>query len=444
MAHRETPIEQEGSRLRNKYRRAFSWRLSEPSENRQSKITGAIRLSLSEYPDILEDYLYVSRKRRNNATAIAQLQMQLLQELAVQEQAIKHYKANQSTDSAEREFVDSQIFHHRLISNAVRQIGDGIAWREFRYDRSVPRILSEHPVKQVILAEGIVAELNEWSSIFYQASRRAIINAITNCIAIGDITAVDEDGGVELIEVKSGKTKSSRKIRQKNQLKRAAGILDTGFGLIDGRQVKIASMPLHPKNHLAELKDLLEECGNKGWSSRLVAPHCYVECVDFRKLGDLKTESPKMEEVHRLTGEEWGSDKISVMSSMEIITFAPNLAPFSIFPFDDRTCIELAIGAKSFRTFLNMSEVIRAFERSGWTSEGSLEDALDKTKGEAVAILKKGGFLCHLPPGDFGRLQFEMLNPESLLEQCEYIRSLGPGTTEYGVWTLDGEGEQWN
>ncbi len=246
----------DASRVRNRYRRAFSWRLSEPSANRQHEIAGAVRLSLGDYPDILEDYLYLSRKRRGNATAIAQLQIHLLHDLAVQEQAVKDYKARRPSGPKQQEFFQSQIFHHRLISNTIRNIGDGIAWRYFGYDRSIPRVLSEHPVKQVVLADGLAAELNEWGSIFHQASRRAIINAITNCIGIGDVTAVDEDGSVELIEVKSGKTKLSRKIRQKNQLKDAAGILGTGTGIVDGKSAKIASMPLRPTNYLPGLRDL--------------------------------------------------------------------------------------------------------------------------------------------------------------------------------------------
>src|ERR1700722_1163821 len=100
-------------------------------------------------------------------------------------------------------------------------------------------------------------------------------------------------------------------------------------------------MPLTPKNHLDDLKSLLNECDNSGWSSRLIAPHCYVECVSLRKLGDWETEAPKMEEAHRPVGQKWADDNVTVMNSMEIITFAPNLAPFSIFPFDDRTCVEL-------------------------------------------------------------------------------------------------------
>ena len=435
----------DATRLRNRYRRAFSWRLSEPNANRQHEIAGAVRLSLGDYPDILEDYLYISRKRRGNATAIAKLQIHLLHDLAVQEQAVKDYKARTPSGPKEQEFLQSQTFHHRLISNTIRNIGDGIAWRDFGYDRSIPRILSEHPVKQVILADGLAAELNEWGSIFYQASRRAIINAITNCIGIGDVTAIDEDGSVELIEVKSGKTKSSRKIRQKNRLKDAAGILGTGVGIIDGKSVKIASIPLRVANYLPELSGLLEQCGAEGWSSRLVAPHCYVECVDLRKLGEWKVEGPKMEEAYRPLMEKWHADTVQMMTSMDLMTFCPNLAPFSIFPFDDRTCIDLAIGAKSYATYLNLSQVLREFEASGWVVESSLEDAIAKTNGDAIAILRKAGFICHLPPGDFAKLQFELLSPATLIQECEYIRGLGPSVGEgYGVWTLDGEAEQWN
>jgi hypothetical protein len=282
------------------------------------------------------------------------------------------------------------------------------------------------------------------ASIFHQASRTAIINAVTNCIGIGDITAVDGEGNVELIEVKSGKTKSSRKIRQRNQLKDAAGILGTGEGIIDDKQVRIASIPITPENYLGELRNLLDECGSYGWSSGRIAPHCYVECVDFRKLGELDDVTPKMEEAYRRAAGKWDGERVTSMNSMDIITFCPNVAPFSIFPFDDRTCIELAIGAKAFLTRLNLDQMLREFEANGWTIESSFDNAIAQTNGDAIVVLKKGGFFCHVPPGDFGKLQFEMLSPATLIEECEYIRGLGPTAAQgYGIWTLEGEATQW-
>jgi len=438
------------SRLANKYRRAFKWRVSRGGDGIESGVAGAVHLATSDYPEILEDYLYVSRKRRNNKTAISKLQLQMLNDILVQERSIKHYKEKLSADSdvsapAAQNFIKSQVFAHGLISNTIRQIGDGIAWRSFGYDRFTQRVLCSHPVKQTVLAEGTVAELDEWSSINDEQGRMAVFNALTNCIGIGDITAVDANGDVELIEVKSGKGKGGRLVRQKNRLKHAAGILNTGTGVVEGKSITSGSLPIVPKNYLAELNTMLQQAGDDGWSSGLLAPHCHVECIDLKKLGKHDQVAPKLDEAYRRHTVKWNQDLASRGCSLDAINFIPNVAPFSIFPFDDRTCIELATGAKFFTSHINAAEVIRQFEASGWLVECALDEAIEKTKGEAVLIVTKGGFFCHIPPGDFAKLQFEMLDPSTLIDECELISGSDPKIAGgYGVWTYAGEAAQWN
>lgn len=432
-------------RRANRYRRAFTWRVGRGRSEGKAETTGLVHLATSDYPDILEDYLYVSRRRRNNKTAIAKLQLQMLGDISVQERSIKHYKERLSEEGAPQDFIKSQITAHELIANAIRQIGDGLAWRSVGYDRFTQQILCANAVKQAVVADGTIAELEEWSAINDQKGYRAIINAVTNCISIGDITAIDTNGDVELIEVKSGKTKSRRLTRQKNRLRDATGVLTTGTGIVEGKSIVAASTPITPRNYLPRLKLLLAEAGEHGWSSELVAPHCYVECVDVGKLAGLDAAASAMEDAYNHHIKQWGEDLASRGCSLNIIAFTPNVAPFSIFPFDDRTCIELMIGAKVFTTYINAAEVLKVFTEAGWFVESALEEAVVKTNGEAVVIMKKGGFYCYVPPADFAKLQFELLNPGTLLEEFESIRACAPDAAGgYSVWTFDGEATQWD
>jgi hypothetical protein len=273
-----------------------------------------------------------------------------------------------------------------LIANAIRQIGDGLAWRSFGYDRFTQQILCANAVKQTILADGTIAELEEWSSINDQKGYRAIVNAVTNCVTIGDITVIDDNGNVELIEVKSGKTKSRRLTRQKGRLRDAAGVLTTGTGIVEGKAIVAASIPITPRNYLHRLKTLLAEAGERGWSSELLAPHCYVECVDFGKLAGIEAPASVMEDAYNHHTKQWG--KSSRGCSLNIIAFTPNVAPLSIFPFDELTCIELMIGAKIFTTYINAGEILKVFTEAGWFIESALDEAVAKTNGEAVLIMR--------------------------------------------------------
>jgi hypothetical protein len=78
-----------------KYRRSFDWRVSHGTRGSiKTDTTAMVRLSTSDFPDILEDFLEISRKRSNNPTALARLQIHMLEELMVQESAVRHYRDN--------------------------------------------------------------------------------------------------------------------------------------------------------------------------------------------------------------------------------------------------------------------------------------------------------------------------------------------------------------
>ncbi|MGA7218041.1 MAG: hypothetical protein WBX38_06990 [Candidatus Sulfotelmatobacter sp.] len=213
-----------------KYGRAFDWRMSHGSEPLSNEAAaGMSRLSSSDFPDILEDFLSISRKRQQNPTALARLQVHMLEELLIQEAAVKQYRERLGELESTREsnaagefekeikFTKGQRFFYRMYANAIRAIGDGIAWRAFGYDRAAMR-LSERETKQHLSNEGTIYELREWSYHFETGSGIAILNALTNCLAIGDVTVVGHDGSIEIVEVKSSRTKSSRKVRQRQAM----------------------------------------------------------------------------------------------------------------------------------------------------------------------------------------------------------------------------------
>jgi hypothetical protein len=266
--------------LPNMYRRNFSWMVSHGQPMSDAETAGMAYLATSDYPDILEDFLFLSRRRQRNRTALAKLQIQILSELATTEQAIKHYKSKLEVAGEHRSMVEAEIFRYRMVANALRIIGDGIAWRTLKFDRIIPRVLSSHPVKHVISERGMQAEVDEFLAI-NRTKSIPLFNAITNCLAIGDITSVGPDDSVEIVEVKTSNTSDRRKTRQKVKLRETVQFLDDGGGPIEGRNVAIHRLPIVPRNYLIELHNLLKESEERGWSSAVVGSHCFVECVDF-------------------------------------------------------------------------------------------------------------------------------------------------------------------
>jgi len=420
---------------------------------------GMSHLGSSDFPDILEDFLSISRKRQKNPTALARLQVHMLEEVLNQESAVKHYRerladleskkeaATSEETQKEIRFVKGQRFFHRMYANAIRTIGDGIAWRAFGYDRAAMRLLGERETKQHLSNEGTIQELREWSYQFDRGSGIAILNALTNCLAFGDVTVVGNDGSIEIVEVKSSKTKSSRKVRQRQAMQEVVANLCEGEGQNEGRDVKIEILPITPESYLSKVEELLQTAGERGWAARRITDWLYIEAFDFR---ELKTG----EEIKELTGQtreaaigEWErrGDFVTDMNTLNVISYTPNSAPFSIFPFRSRTCVDLLIGAKFYVSFLNVSAIEREFTKRGWTVQKGFEALMEEKSKESMLEVRKGPFYCNVPPGDFMRMQIETLRPKTLIDAMEVKHRQGPDVdVGYLLALFQDEHKLWN
>lgn len=448
----------------NKYRRAFDWRVSQADDRSLGVSTEAlVRLYRSEFLDLLDDFLDLSRRRQNNRTSLARLQIWLLQELTGQEAGIKHYRdalrtarEKQSADSAnelhtdEIRFYERELFFHRAYANAIRVIGDGLAWRALGFDRAVPRLLSQRATKQNVMSEGLLAELLEWSRTFDQGSGIAIFNSLTNCLAFGDVTLIRPDNSVEIIEVKSSNTKSGRKVRQRQAMREIVTILESGGGRVEDREVEIEILPIRPETGLDQIEELLKEAGKSGWSAKKVSNSLYVQAIDFQKFDDVESTKTKMKYAKKEVVEAWeaNGDYVMDMRSLDTISFNPNCAPFSIFPFSSRTCVELIVGAKMFTTYLNIDGVAREFEYRGWNIDKTTQQLMaEGNRGSVLNVSKRdphGTFYARIPPADFMRLQMEALRPQTLMNSLEIkFKEAGRGSEGYLLSLFSGESELW-
>jgi hypothetical protein len=447
------------SKIPGKYRRAFNWRLSYGDQTRKSDVLAMARLATSEFPDILEDFLEISRKRQKNWTALSRLQLHMLEELLVQEAAVKHYRDTLSKlganpelvkgepeESQEVAFARQQLFFFRLYANAIRSIGDGIAWRALGFDRAVTRLMSERETKQHLTSDGTEEELREWSYHFESGTGLAILNALTNCLAIGDVTVVREDGSVEIVEVKSSNTKSGRKVRQKHKMSEVVTLLDSGVGENENREVRIEILPITPETGLDQIEELLETASKTGMAAKKISNCLYAEAVDFLALDDAETLQKKADNLRDQVVGEWKrrGDFVVDMNSFDTMAFSPNCAPFSVFPFKPRTCVDLLIGSKLYTTYLNENAVAKEFENRGWIVEKTSEQLMLEGDREAVMVVSKGNFHARIPPADFMRMQTEAMRPKTLIQAYEVKYREGyRGEEGYLLALYSGEPEVW-
>ena len=430
------------SRLRppGKYSRAFGWRVSTPqSSSLKSDLGGLSLLSRSDLPDILEDFLDISRRRKSNRTAISKLQLSMLQEIVFYEAVIKRYKQRleelksssiKDTEESdpEVEALNRDLFVVRVYANAIRSIGDGIAWRALDYDRAVTRLMAEHATKQQVMSEGLTRELLEWSIHFDNGSGIAILNSLTNCLAVGDVTVVKDDGSAEIVEVKSSSAKSRRKVRQKQKMREIVTLLSSGAGDAGYKDVSIEILPIEPESGLSRIGALLSEAEVRGWASDKISNCLYVECFDFEKITSFDAIKVDIESAKDKLIGDWSEqgDFVLDMNSLDLIAFSPNCAPFSIFPFPNRTCIDLLIGKKCYIAHLNQNAVAREFEYRGWTVVKTPEQLVAEGRTDESLLIQKGRFHAAVPPADYMRMQMEALRVRTVISAFETKFREGP------------------
>ncbi len=446
------------------YRRAFDWRLSHATKESIPKAAAAfVTLSSGDYLDIFEDYLAITRKRKGNRLAMAKAQLHLIEELLIAQAAAKQYRKkldelapelakSQSLDDQlhkDCETLERELFLHRTHANCIRSIGDGIAWRTLNYDRAALRALSGKAVKQQILEQGTINELQEWSTAFDTGQGVAIFNALTNWLAVGDITLVKNDQSVEIVEVKSSNVDSGRITRQKQQMRDVSDLLKNGKGTLEGQQISIVRLDARPENDLLGLFALLEEAGRIGFAGGRINNCCYVEAFDFRVMGSAEVAWKQGIEQMKKEVPAWSTDNDFVvrMDSLDILAFTPNCAPFSVFPFPARMCIELLTGAKEYSCFLNLTELGREFERHGWQVEKGPQEFVKEgaRRDSPVFRLRKDRMHPEVPPADLMRIQMETIRPSVVIQTLEEILKRGPDAMgPASLVVYEGERDIWD
>jgi hypothetical protein len=347
------------------------------------------------------------------------------------------------------ETTEREVFFHRAYANCIRAIGDGIAWRALGYDRAVMRALAQRATKQQVLSEGLVSELHEWSRAFDTREGMAILNALTNCLSIGDITIVRSDGTVEIVEVKTSKTKSCRITRQKKEMRKTVELLNFGEGELENNKIEIQVFDITPENGLSDLLALLQKSERDGWAAGLISNCLYAECLDVRAVKDFNRAVKELEHNRERETAAWRErkDLVLPMGSSDIISYTPNCAPLSIFPFPTRTCVDLLTLSKIYQTFLNVTAISREFVHRGWIIEKPPEELLveGRDPDDPMLVVRKNGFHAHVPPAYLMQFQMEALRPKVLVAELELKYKMGPRKAPLASFAVySGEAKIWD
>ncbi len=94
---------------------------------------------------------------------------------------------------------------------------------------------------------------------------------------------------------------------------------------------------------------------------------------------------------------------------------------------------------------INFSEILRIFEKEGWSVENTIFTKKEEELNSEIpfAVIKKGNFYAEIPFAHIARITYEMLNPKVLIATFEEQFKKGPQDTIYSMTNYSKEPSLW-
>ena len=335
------------------------------------------------------------------------------------EEVVAKGRVASAKDEEEKKAIDVALRANKEFIRVLKDIGDGIAWRNLNYQRPLIRLMSENAPTGNIGPDAdtlvrLLGARTRWSD-------RVIINDLTHCLRIADLTIVTRKDRIMLYEVKARKNKTelinvteiSRRIRRYKQAsKQSVRHWIVQYAIIDkkvktpDKEVRIVDLSFPVRTHVSKIKKLIKDAGRENFSAALLEDGYYIELcaldkifqkndrIQFKKqLDSLKPFSP-----HK---NGW-SDMSLCISNYD--TFYEsindrflNFTPYSVLPFSAKDCVRLMMGQLYLRVCFDFKKLKERFEDAGWTVEIRDWKSLEEKNKEVIKKIneRKGGFLEH-------------------------------------------------
>jgi hypothetical protein len=416
---------------------------------------------------VFEDYLHISIRRQSNAFPLMQLQLHLLQDLVYVQKVLSELKGQKDklqahlADHPEEKATiegqmtdrDREINVHEVMRRCIRDIGDGIAWRLFGYDRAVLTELAHRPSGKSVNIEGLESELVEFLNVFQSREGVAILTDLTHFLKLGDLVIKKDGGTFEIVEVKKGHRTSGRITRQRQEMRRVVEFLNLGEKEQEGIRFVIVDADIIPQTVHSSVRRLLARSEKNGSAFDKIGDYLILYAHDAHTLGKIGLDGAKELFENALSYTEGLLDKGDML-----LPFFPddryvnvqNSAPISIFPFPESARIKLMTGATYLSAFVNVSAVLRYFEQRGWKVIATPEECLSESEKQnpriepIIAKLRRDRRTVQLSYHLIGRIGYEFWKPLTLVDMCEVPLNVATELSAWRFTNLIGEGEIWD
>jgi hypothetical protein len=351
------------------------------------------------------------------------------------------------------------------IARQLRCVGDGLAWKAFGYSRQLVVALASNRGKPNLYDKaGFWCELTVLKQSWEDDGHFAVLHDATNCLTIADITVcsglhaawVDADNHkcnserYVLNEVKNhkGRCVTLHRGEQLRRMQMAVDALVKDEPVVgrDGEARRLFKSTLQFKTRLRQVERLLEEAFRSGYAVGQIQRHWVASArapAQAVLIGvDRAVLQAAEERAFSRAGFTGGRHRF-MMSSADILGLAPDLAPFSIYPFRPEICAALICDYLVFVSALEITALTDALHRAGF-KEGHEAAIIDLNQPDrAVAFGVVNGRAISVNGAALQQILLEFADLKRQAEAMKEYASRPDFLTAIGILTLKNERGTW-
>lgn len=333
---------------------------------------------------------------------------------------------------------------NRLIL-ILKRIVDSLVWRVFKFDRVILQLLSEHPQTGHI-DDTVIGDFTIAKQIIDDSGAFVFVNDLTTTLLHGDITIVQPDNNVSILENKAGNgsKKSGRSSRQRQRLEDMINFLNSKTRVSkDSTHDYILRTAIPLQTYHAQIAPIINQSKNKGYAQKIITDCFAVEAWWLNHPEENNSQTPPFASVKY------------AMSQTNFDVFdrgARRIVPYGVYPFADDICFALISGDLMLKSTLNFEALQKLYQQSGLNLEWS--DVTDEEANAYVILpigkrmqtikkdrtvwftLKHGQDTMRISPDMWGRILLEFLHEETMVQtHIDILKQVAQITIPEGVTT---------
>jgi len=373
----------------------------------------AMLVGNKNYLQLFNYFVKLLRKTRlpylkHNGFFISSLQIIMLKTLSKWQKYLHQIKKDisRTTPEKEKNILEQKLLIYTEWIRIFQTIADGIAWRNLKFNRPLIRLFSENK------SPGFINEdyINIFQKYLSRMSGFVIINDLTRCLRISDLTQILPNNKVFLYEIKKSgsvlkdigyvlkemkKHKRFFSNQERKQWVAQSAIIGKKIEVPiyqNGRikeelRAEIIYLDFPIQTHFSTIKKLIKKADNNGYALAELEPGYFIEISAYDEITKRMNSGQYIQykkAQFEQNAPEWyknKKNKIITLSNYDSFLqegghYPRNFLPYSVLPFSIKDCVRLMMGCLYLRIYFNLDIFERKIKEAGWVVKKEEKDSI--------------------------------------------------------------------